>query len=185
VELAGLGPPGASVTLHICLTGAESTGKTTAGRAAARAGGAAFLPEYGREHAELWGTQFPAPVLHIIARIHAERRRRLLAARPAVLIEDTDVVTTAAWAVMLHGQRDRTLSAMPSPARHHLLFLPDVPWRDDGTRAFSGAARRRFHDAILAELALRRITPIIIEGPLAKRPATLRAVLDRLAAAAP
>lgn len=172
-------------TLHICLTGAESTGKTTAGQAVAAATGAAYLAEYGREHAMRRGTDFPLPVLRTIAAIHAERRRRLLAARPAVLIEDTDVVTTAAWAVMLHGRRDRALSAMVSPARHHLLFLPTTPWQADGTRAFGGDARARFHAAIVAELAMRRITPILIDGPLAHRPARLRAVLDRLATAAP
>jgi nicotinamide riboside kinase len=172
-------------TLHICLTGAESTGKTTAGQAVAAATGAAYLAEYGREHAMRWGTDFPLPVLRTIAAIHAQRRRRLLAARPAVLIEDTDVVTTAAWAVMLHGRRDPALSAMPSPARHHLLFLPTTRWQADGTRAFGGKARDRFHAAILAELAARAITPILIDGPASARPAAVRTVLDRLAAGAP
>ena len=167
----------AGMTLHICLLGVESTGKTTLGQRVAKRLGGRFLPEYGREFAETIGTEFSAIALRSIARIHAERRRRLLAAQPGLLIEDTDVVMTAAWFRMLNGRADPVLSAMPAPADLHLLFAPDTLWVDDGTRRFVGPDREAFARAIDAELAARGITPVVISGDWPDREAALEAAI--------
>ena len=103
--------------LHVCFTGVESTGKTRLAERLSRRLGGVLMPEYGREYAETTGTDFTPDVLRTIARIHAERRHRLQTARPHLLIEETDVVMTAAWFRMLHGHRDPVLSAMPAVAR--------------------------------------------------------------------
>ena len=113
--------------LHVCFTGVESTGKTRLAERLSRRLSGVLMPEYGREYAETTGTDFTPDVLRTIARIHAERRHRLLASRPRLLIEDTDVVMTAAWFRMLHGHRDPALSAMPAGADVYLLFAPDTP----------------------------------------------------------
>src|SRR3546814_18945008 len=53
--------PGGAVTRHICLHGAESTGKSTlAARLALRLGGL-IVPQYGRTHARPNGTDPAAP----------------------------------------------------------------------------------------------------------------------------
>jgi nicotinamide riboside kinase len=150
--------------LHICLTGVESTGKTTLASQLCATFGGVLMPEYGREYAETIGTDFTPAALRQIAATHSQRRAALLAAGPALLIEDTDIVTTAAWFRMLHGSRDAQLSAMPAVADLHLLFTPDTPWVDDGTRAFAGADRQRFHAIISDELAQRGIAPVLISG---------------------
>jgi nicotinamide riboside kinase len=80
------------------------------------------------------------------------------------LIEDTDVVMTAAWFRMLHGRRDAALSALPAAADLYLLFAPDTPWVDDGTRRFVGRDRLQFQAAIEDELAARNIEPVLIMG---------------------
>jgi nicotinamide riboside kinase len=152
------------MTVHICLAGVESTGKTTLGTRAARRFNGLFLPEYGREYAETIGTDFSPIVLRSIARIHDQRRERLLLTRPRLLIEDTDVVMTSAWFTMLHGHRDPALSAMPTAAEAYLLFAPDTPWVADGTRQFVGRDRVAFHKVILGEVCARGIAPIIISG---------------------
>jgi nicotinamide riboside kinase len=174
------------MTLHICLLGVESTGKTTLGQRVARRLGGCFLPEYGRDYAETIGTDFTPEALRSIARIHEQRRRRLLATRPRLLVEDTDVVMTAAWFRMLHGHADPALSKMPAAADAYLLFAAGTPFVNDGTRQFEGPQRLAFAAAIAAELAARHITPVPIAGSWREREAALTAFITaRLDSRAP
>ena len=168
--------PGRSV--HICFAGVESTGKSRLAERLARRLGAVLMPEYGREHAETIGTNFSPDVLRTIAHIHAERRARLLATRPRLLIEDTDVVMTSAWFRMLHGHRDPELSSMPAAADLYLLFAPDTPWVADGTRQFVGRDRLQFQAIIEDELAMRNIEPLLIMGSWQQRDAQLMAAIS-------
>lgn len=167
-------------TVHICFAGVESTGKTRLAERLAGRLGAVLMPEYGREYAETIGTDFTPETLRLIARIHAERRERLLAARPRLLIEDTDVVMTAAWFRMLHGRRDPELSAMSGAAQQYLLFAPDTPWVADGTRQFVGRDRLRFQTAIEDELAARNIEAVLIMGNWQQRQAQVQAAITQL-----
>ena len=98
-------------------------------------------------------------------------------ARPHLLIEDTDVVMTAAWFRMLHGHRDPVLSAMPAVAELYLLFAPDTPWVADGTRQFVGRDRLMFQAAIEDEMAARNIEPVLIMGNWLQREAQANAAL--------
>ena len=166
--------------VHVCLIGVESTGKTRLAERLAQRMGAVLMPEYGREHAETIGTDFTPEALRTIAHIHAERCGRLLATHPRLLIEDTDVVMTAAWFRMLHGRRDPALSAMPARADLHLLFAPDTPWVADGTRQFVGRDRLRFQTAIEDELAARNIEAVLIMGNWQQRQAQVQAAITQL-----
>lgn len=175
--------------LHVCLLGVESTGKTTLGERVARTQGGAFMPEYGREYAETIGTDFTPDALRAIAREHALRRERLLATSPRLLIEDTDVVMTAAWFTMLHaradGGRDPALSAMPAAAHLYLLFAPDTPWVADGTRQFVGRDRLAFQRVIEAEVRARGLGTLAIDGNWDERKqAMIAAITARLDTAA-
>lgn len=163
--------------LHICFTGVESTGKTMLARQLCDTLGGVLMPEYGRDYAETIGTDFTPAALRCIAVTHARQRAALLMAQPALLIEDTDIVTTAAWFRMLHGHRDPELSAMPAVADLHLLFAPDTPWVADGTRQFTGPERQRFHAIISDELMQRGIAPMPISGNWAQRRATAQAAI--------
>ena len=166
-------------TVHICFAGVESTGKTRlAARLAVRLG-AVLMPEYGREYAETIGTDFTPDALRTIARVHAQRRERLLASHPRLLIEDTDVVMTAAWFRMLHGRRDPELSAMPAAAQQYLLFAPDTPWVADGTRQFVGRDRLLFQAAIEDEMTTRGIEPVLIMGSWQQRTEQVTAAITR------
>ena len=93
------------MTRHICLHGAESTGKSTlAPRLAARLGGL-VVPEYGRLYAETNGTEFGEADLLAIFDGHVAATHAALAQKPEWLISDTDPLMTQAWAIMLHGRR--------------------------------------------------------------------------------
>lgn len=165
---------------RVCLTGVESTGKSTlapllAAHFADRCA-VALMPELGRSWAELHGTDFSIAALREIAASHIATREGIIFAHgrvagipPDLVIEDTDIVMTSAWAHMLHGARDPLLSSVPATADLYLLFAPDTPWVDDGTRMFGGAKRARFHGIITDELAQRHITPVIISGDWAQR----------------
>jgi NadR type nicotinamide-nucleotide adenylyltransferase len=159
------------MTRRVCLTGVESTGKSTlAPQLAARFGGV-VMPEYGRSWAETLGTDFTRQALRDIAIGHLAERAAIEAKNPALIIEDTDIIMTSAWSHMLHGNRDPVLSAIRASADLYLLFAPDTPWIDDGTRQFGGAQRARFHRMIDEEFALRGITPVTIGGDWASRAA--------------
>jgi NadR type nicotinamide-nucleotide adenylyltransferase len=161
---------GGDAVIRVCLTGAESTGKTMlAPRLASRFGGV-VVEEYGRIYAERHGTDFAPRDLHRIAEGHIAARQMAEAARPPLIVEDTDIVVTCAWAEMLFGAPDPMLEAVAATADLYLLFSPDVPWIDDGTRLFGSADRRaRFHALIVAGLARRGIDPLAIGGTWEQR----------------
>ena len=162
---------------RVCLTGVESTGKSTLAPLLAARFGGAVMPEYGREWAQTHGLNFTRQALRDIAAGHLAGRTALEATHPALIIEDTDIVMTSAWSAMLHGGRDPVLSAIPASADLYLLFSAETPWIDDGTRQFGGATRARFHAAVVQEFALRTISPFIIGGDwLARRQAAEAAV---------
>lgn len=166
---------------RVCLTGVESTGKSTlAPQLAAHFGDrctTAVMPETGRAWAETHGLDFSIPALREIAAAHIATRDTIIAAGPDLIIEDTDIVMTSAWAHMLHGARDRLLSAVPASADLYLLFAPDTPWIDDGTRMFGGDKRLRFHALVTLELELRGIRPVLVAGDWQQRLATAVAAI--------
>lgn len=165
---------------RVCLIGVESTGKSTlAPRLAARFRGV-VMPEYGRQWAQTHGLDFTPAALHAIAAGHVAMRAQLEAKRPALIVEDTDIVMTSAWATMLHGGRDPVLSAIPATADLYLRFAADTPWVADGTRQFTGDERLRFDAVITAELAARGIMAVPVAGDWATREATAMAAVAAL-----
>jgi NadR type nicotinamide-nucleotide adenylyltransferase len=161
---------GCDGVIRVCLTGAESTGKTMlAPRLAVRFGGV-VVAEYGRTYAERHGTEFAPEDLRLIAEGHLAARHAAEAACPPLIVEDTDIVVTCAWAEMLFDAPDPILETVPATADLYLLFSPDVPWIDDGTRLFGSADRRaRFHALIVAALNRRGIEPVAIGGTWEQR----------------
>lgn len=166
--------------IRVCLTGAESTGKTTLAPRLAAAFGGVVVAEFGRTWAETHGTAFAAADLRAIAAGHVAARVAAEARRPALIVEDTDIVTTAAWAEMLFGAPDPALEAIPATADLYLMFGPDVPWIDDGTRLFGSDDRRARFDALLrAAFARRGIVPVIVAGDWAERQAAAEDAITR------
>ncbi len=153
------------MTRHICLHGAESTGKSIlAPRLAARLGGV-VVPEYGRLYAEANGTAFEEADLLAIFDGHVAATHAALAQQPEWLISDTDPLMTQAWAVMLLGRRLPAIDAWQDAADFYLVPAMDLPWKEDGTRLFgSEADRRRFMEVALGELDRRKLAWAWIEG---------------------
>lgn len=160
--------------IRLCFHGAESTGKSVLAEKLARELNLPWVPEYGREYAETHGIDFTMADLLAIAAGQDAAMRAAAAARPALLLLDTDPLMTAAWAQMLFGQVPSELLAYPK-AEHYLLFEADVPWQADGTRFFgTGEARNRFA-ALAEEMLARAGVPFTrIAGTWAEREAEVR-----------
>jgi NadR type nicotinamide-nucleotide adenylyltransferase len=163
--------------MKVCFHGAESTGKSVLAQRLAADWGCPLVPEYGRIYAETMGTDFAMADLLAIA----AEQDRLSAAAPAapLVLLDTDPLMTAAWAEMLFGAIPPALLEYPK-ADLYLLFAPDVPWVDDGTRFF-GAPAQRARFAALAEDMLVR-TGVRVErvgGDWAQREAAARIAIER------
>lgn len=140
--------------ITVCFHGAESTGKSVLADKLSRELGATWVPEYGRTYCEERGTDLSMADLQAIAEGQDTAVRAASASHPRLLILDTDQLMTAAWAEMLFGKVPDALMSYPK-ADLYLLFAPDVPWIDDGTRFFGkGPLRSRF--AALAEAMLVR-----------------------------
>ena len=146
------------MTRHICLHGAESTGKSTlAPRLALHLGGL-VVPEYGRTYAEANGTDLDEVDLLAIFDGHIAATKEALAQRPEWLISDTDPLMTQAWAIMLLGRRLPEIDLWNDVADLYLVPAMDLPWQEDGTRLFgSDLARRQFMDVAIGELERRKL----------------------------
>ncbi len=165
----------------ICLHGPESVGKTQLAARLADHFKTIAVPEYGRTHCEMFGTELDEEDLLTIGRVQtatiaATRRwcnRRLIA--------DTDALMTAAWCEMLLDRVPAELLEQPKAD----LYLPldaDVPWVDDGTRLF-GEADRRARFAAVSQSMLERagVRWVRIGGSWDERFAQAVAEIERLA----
>lgn len=165
---------------RICFHGAESTGKSVLAEKLAAELRLPWVPEYGREYAETFGTQFTLHDLLAIAEAHEARVRHLEGQGAGLALLDTDPLMTAAWAEMLFGAAPPQLLAYPK-ADLYLLFEADVPWIEDGTRFFGSTAERARFAAVAEDMLVRTGVPYKrIGGTWAEREAQVRQVLAEL-----
>jgi NadR type nicotinamide-nucleotide adenylyltransferase len=158
---------------RVCVTGAESTGKTTTAEQLATLYETVCVPEYGREYSvpkdargEPWTTdEF----------VHIARRQQALedeAAREAnrLLFCDTDGLGTAIWHEQYLGSRSAEVEALAWSRVYDLTFLTcaDIPWTQDGGRN-SDEVRQRMQRRFEQELAGRPEPVIELQGSLGER----------------
>jgi NadR type nicotinamide-nucleotide adenylyltransferase len=156
------------VTVH----GPESTGKTTLAKQLAAHFRTALAPEYGRIYCDVFGSNCTAADLRKIVRGQLAIQRAVKRQANRILIQDTDGVTSAAWADMLLGGRPPDLDEVAAPSDFYLLCDIDVAWADDGTRyrqLSDVASRRRFFDICRADLDRRSLPYAIITGDRVRR----------------
>ena len=125
---------------RICVTGPESTGKTTLARRLAEWLDTEWVPEGSRVYAERKGAPLTAADVGPIAREHialadaAEERARARGA--SLLVLDTDLVSTVVYARHYYGAVPRWVERAERERRAELYLLcdVDVPWIPDGIR---------------------------------------------------
>ncbi len=119
----------------VCLTGPESTGKTTLAHALGERFGAPVVAEVAREYL-LGREQYAAEDVLEIARRQLAHEAELRAATRGLLICDTDVLVLAVWWEEKFGE----LPALIADAlgrrgqRSYLLTRPDLAWEADPQR---------------------------------------------------
>jgi len=140
--------------MRVCFHGAESTGKSSLAKRLAAEWNCPLVGEYGRTYAETIDTNFRIADLTAIAARQNRMMREACIGDPPLVLLDTDPLMTAAWAEMLFGHAPSVLLGYDK-AELYLLFEPDVPFVEDGTRFF-GSESERARFAALAEDMLMR-----------------------------
>ncbi len=167
--------------LRVVLSGVESVGKSTLVEDLALRFGGLFVPEFGRTYTERLRRDLTLEDHYAIAEGHAISADQAAAAGPDLLIEDTDIVMTTAWATMLFGVRDPILADQRSRADLHLLLMPDVPFVQDQVRMFGEPeARARFHSVVIAEFRARKLKPVLVQGSWEARTRTAVQAIEAL-----
>lgn len=169
---------------RVCVTGPESTGKSTLTKDLAAHYQTLYMPEYGRIYDEQYSPEDWSPAhLVTIAQVHQAMRRALLPEVNRVLIEDTDALLTEVWCDALAGEIDPWFKGDMELADLYLLTDIDVPWVSDGLRLFGKEEERRaFFDKARAVLERRGANYILLSGDWESRKATAIAAVDALLA---
>ena len=165
--------------MRVCFHGAESTGKTTLAKKLALEWDCPLVGEYGRTYAETIDTNFRIADLTAIAARQNRMMREACAVRPTpgLVLLDTDPLMTAAWAEMLFGHAPNVLFGYDK-AELYLLFEPDVPWVEDGTRFFGTEAERARFAALAEDMLVRAGVGVVrIGGRWEKREEKARAAI--------
>ncbi len=165
--------------LIVCLTGSESTGKTTLATALANHYDAPLVPEAARLQLTPNRPYGPKEVL-AIAREQVRLEAEALAGSPQLVVCDTDLLVIQIWWQVKFGVLPEELAAALSgrSARAYLLTRPDIPWTPDPLRE-SGGERSDLHRRYQRALADGRHPYLEVGGPLSDRLATARRQIDR------
>ena len=168
--------------IRFCFHGAESTGTSVLAARLAKEHGYPWVPEYGRQWCEEHGTDLTMADLLAIAAGQERAMQSAAALAPPVLVLDTDPLMTAAWAVMLFGEVPDALLGY-AKADLYLLFTPDVPWVEDGSRLFGTAEERARFAALAEQMLVRAGVPFTrIAGGWDEREAQVRAAIRKASA---
>lgn len=127
------------MTRRLVVTGPESTGKTTLATALGAHFGVPQVGETARHYAEARlaeGRALTAGDAEPIARAAIEAEDALLAASPAMLVLDTDLISTVLYARHYYGSSPAWMEEAARARRGDLYLLCDIdlPWFPDGVR---------------------------------------------------
>ena len=125
---------------RICVTGPESTGKTTLARQIAELAGTDWVPEASRIYAERKGSELLASDVAPIAcehiRLADAAADRVRTAGGDLLVLDTDLLSTVVYARHYYRVVPPWIERVERARRAELYLLcdVDVPWIPDGIR---------------------------------------------------
>ena len=174
---------------RICVTGPESTGKTTLARQLAELARAEWIPEASRLYAERVDRALVASDVTPIAREHlaladpaAERAR----SRRTGLVLDTDLVSTVVYSRHYYDTVPAWIENAERARRADLYLLcdVDVPWVSDGVRD-RPTDREAMFELFRRALVRRRASVVIVRGDWGGRWALAREAVASILARAP
>lgn len=125
-------------------TGAESSGKTTLARELSATLGATLVLEASRDYLneQLHGNanwRYGEADLLAIAQLQYQHEQNALAASPAYLVCDTDLLVIVIWSEVRYGRCASALrhlfeQSLLAHPRRYLLCDPGIPWQYDPLR---------------------------------------------------
>lgn len=132
---------------RVCLTGAESTGKTELAKELAAHFGAPWVPEYSRDYAARVARGLSYMDVYPIARGQMELEERIAAGARDLVVLDTDLLSTVIYSRHHFGACPIMIESLARTrlADLYLLLDIDVPWIADPIRD-SGATRDTLHE---------------------------------------
>lgn len=124
------------MTFDVVLIGPECTGKTTLAASLAAHFDAPWVPEAARRFVETVDTPLSEATVGPIARLSMSLDDAARADAPALLVHDTDLVSTVVYSHHYYGMCEPWIEAEARARRAdlYLLCLPDLPWEPDGVR---------------------------------------------------
>ena len=141
--------------IRVVLTGSESTGKSSLAWRLAKHYDADYVPEFVRGYAERKGGVLSFADHGPIARGQMAIEDEHLATGKPLLIQDTDLLSTAVYCEHYFGQCPKWIAEAAADRRPDLYLLCDIdiPWLPDGVRD-RGHMRQEmqqlFRDAVAA-----------------------------------
>ena len=169
---------------RVCVTGPESTGKTTLAEQVALFVGTEWVPEASRIYAERVARDLSVADVEPIAREHIARAdaaaERVAARKGTALVLDTDLLSTVVYAQHYYAFDSPWLDGEERARRADLYLLcdVDVPWVPDGIRdrpAHRDAMFAMFRDAV----AERRVQFVVLRGDWDARWKAARTAVQR------
>jgi NadR type nicotinamide-nucleotide adenylyltransferase len=164
---------------RVCLTGPESTGKTELAEELGRHYGAPVVLEYAREYALVCGHELTYEDVEPIARGEIAA---LEAPSGAMLIEDTDLLSTVVYSRFYYGKVPDWIVAEARRRRadFYLLMDTDIPWTPDPARDSGGEEREEQFDLFLRALDEFECRFVIVSGDREERFARAVAEIEGL-----
>ncbi|MEM1096274.1 MAG: ATP-binding protein [Bacteroidota bacterium] len=156
---------------RIVATGAESTGKTTLVQALAAHYGAPWVAEYARTYAETVDHALTAADVEPIARGHIAQAEAAAQEASALLLFDTDLLSTVIYSRHLYGACPAWIetAARERAADLYLLCAPDIPWKPDPGQRESPEARAALQPQFEALLREWQLPHANVSGSLDER----------------
>lgn len=167
----------------IVFLGAESTGKSTLTKYAAKHLNTTYMHEHGRDywnyHKDAEGKLTPLQLVEL-AQEHLTLEQEAAMHAHTYLCVDTNAITTELFSRFYHGFAHPKLEKLGRLAqeKYDYWFVcdTDIPYEDDGTR--NGARHRKnFQKLIIEDLYARGIQFHIVSGTLEERFAQVKKVI--------
>lgn len=170
---------------RVVLIGSESTGKTTLARRLAEHYDVEWVPEFVRDYADRKRDPLVfddhAPIAHGQRALEDEYRVRSAERNARLLIQDTDLLSTAIYCAHYYRRCPAWLSDAAHARRPDLYLVLDidVPWIPDPQRD-RGHMREEMQSLFRQAVEQSGVPFAVIAGDAETRFATARAAIDDL-----
>lgn len=154
--------------VSIVVTGAESTGKTTLGRALAESMGVPFVPEFLRQFVDEAGRLPREEDVFAISAGYLEARNEALSSGAPAVVFDTDLISTVLYQRYYFGDCPPSIIQLSreTEALCYLLCGDEISWEPDPGQRESREVRAELQVAFRKELTDRRLKFVELTGPL-------------------